>query len=258
MGHQDASHVDASRPRQGRQVVSVADLAARLEHRLHGPHIDDRALVAGCAVAVDSGLAAVLCRPEQVALAAAQVAGSELQVVTALGFHEPASPLRQPADLAREAQDLIGQGASDVALIAAPGGLPSSSVDLLVDQVAVVAETVGRHAGRVRVLLDTTAMTDTEISSCCTRVALAGAWLVQGGTFRGDRTGFSRIELMRAALPPPVLLKWTHPLSTVETMLVCIGLGVDRFNGDPGALLAAAKRSAATAPLTVPKPGLDF
>ncbi|MGZ4553618.1 MAG: hypothetical protein ACXVXQ_09040 [Mycobacteriaceae bacterium] len=128
----------------------------------------------------------------------------------------------------------------------------------MADQVTIVAEAVGRHAARVRLLLDTTSMTEAKISSCCARVAAAGAHLVQGGTFRGDRTGFSHIELMRAALPPAVLLKWTHPISTLETMLVCIALGVDRFNGDPAALLAAAQRSAATAPLTLPKQGLDF
>lgn len=95
--------------------------AARLEHRLHGPEIDDRGLVAWCAFAADAALAAVLCRPEHIPLAANQLTGSAVDVVTALGFHDPSSPLRQPPDLAREANKLIGKGASEVALIAAPG-----------------------------------------------------------------------------------------------------------------------------------------
>lgn len=76
--------------------------------------------------------------------------------------------------------------------------------------------------------------------------------------FRGDRTGFAQIDLMRAALPQPVLLKWTHLVSTLETLLVCTALSVDRFNSEPTALLGAARRDAATAPRTVPKPRLDF
>ncbi|MGZ4553617.1 MAG: hypothetical protein ACXVXQ_09035 [Mycobacteriaceae bacterium] len=100
--------------------VSVAGLAARLEHRLHARDIDDRKLVAGCAFAAESGLGAVLCRPEHVPLAADQLGGSGVQVVTALGFDDASSPLLSPVDLAREANELIGQGATEVALVAAP------------------------------------------------------------------------------------------------------------------------------------------
>jgi hypothetical protein len=41
-------------------------------------------------------------------------------------------------------------------------------------------------------------------------------------------------------------------------MLVCMALGVNRFNGDIPTLLAEAKRSSQYAPLMLPIHGVDF
>lgn len=259
MGNREARH--SRRPPGAplrRETVTVADVAARLEHRLHWAEVGQEQLAAGCAFAAESGLAAVLCRPEHVAAAGGHPAGAEVDVVTALGFHDPASPRHSPADLAEEAAELTAAGAAEVSLIAAPGSMADAGVDLLVDQLRAVKEKVSGHGARVRVLLNSTGMVEQDVVSACRAVAEGGAALLQGGSFRGDRTPFSQIEAMRAALPADVLLKWTQPLRSVETMLVCIALGVDRFNGEPAELLASAARSSKIAPLMVPIPDVHF
>jgi hypothetical protein len=96
------------------------------------------------------------------------------------------------------------------------------------------------------------------MTACTALVGTSGAALVQGGSFRGDRATFSQIETMRGILPFPVLLKWTQPIRSVEMMLVCMALGVNRFNGDIPTLLADAKRSSQSAPLMLPIYGVDF
>jgi hypothetical protein len=63
---------------------------------------------------------------------------------------------------------------------------------------------------------------------------------------------------MRAALPDDVSLKWTFPVRSLDSMLICIAEGVDRFNGDPEALLKSAERHTALGPLIVPVRGLDY
>ena len=258
MGHHKTGSVRPHRDRPTRETVTVQSLAARLEHRLHWEELDQEQLASGCAFAVESGLAAVLCRPEHVALAAGHVAGSGVDVVTALGFHDTSSPQRVPAALADEAALLASQGADEVSLIAAPGTMTDAGVDLLVDQIQTVRNTLSDRRTTVRVLLNTIGMGSDEVWRACEAMATAGASLVQGGSFRGDRTPFSQIEAMRAALPAEVLLKWTQPVRSVETMLVCIALGVDRFNGEPSDLLAAAARNSRIAPLSLPIPDIDF
>lgn len=247
-----------SRTRLKREVITTRGIAARLEHRLHWPDVDAGRLLQGCDYAAETGLAAVLCRPEHVGAAARRVAGTSTVAVTALAFHDTTHKPHTPADLAAEAAELVSAGASEVALIVAPGLEVGFSLDLLGEQVSAVVEAVTPQGGNVRVLLNTTGITNQQVSGYTAIAGEAGASLVQGGSFRGDRATFTQIETMREALPVGVLLKWTEPVRSVEVLLVAIALGVDRFNGEIPALLSSAERSSRTGPLMLPVHGVDF
>lgn len=240
-----------------RDVVTTESLAAALELRLHWPEVDEGQLRRGCDYAADAGLAAVLCRPEHVATAARRLLGSGIGAVTALSFHD-ATRHQDPADLAAEARELVSAGAAEVALIVAPGLDSDDCLHLVSEQVAAVVEAVTPEGGKVRVLLNTTDASKKQMRACTALVGGAGAVLVQGGSFRGDRATFSQIEAMRHALPAEVLLKWTQPLRSVEMMLVCMASGVNRFNGDIPTLLKSAKRSSHLGQLMLPLYGVDF
>jgi deoxyribose-phosphate aldolase len=242
----------------GRQILTVPGLAARLEHRLHQPQTGPAELAGGCTLAAEAGLAAVLCRPEHVPEAAGRLAGTDVDVVTILGFHDPCSPRRSPPELAREAEELTAQGATELALVATPGTMPSAGTGFLVEQIDAVTEVTAPSGTRVRTLLNTTSMSDDEIRATCQAMVEAGIHLIQGGSIRGDRTAFSQVEVMRSAMPRSVLLKWTQPVRSVQAMLVSLAVGVDRFNGDPAALIQDASRQIRVAPLRVPVSGVDF
>lgn len=255
-------HGDRHPPRDndswGRQILTVRGVAARLEHRLHHAHVGPAELERGCTLAGELGLAAVLCRPEHVPHAAQRLAGSEVDVVTILGFHDPRSARRSPQELAQEADELSAQGATELALVATPGSMPDAGTALLVEQIGAVNQAAAPGATRVRTLLDTTSMTDDEIRASCRAMVDAGVQLIQGGSIRGDRTALSQVEVMRSAMPRNVLLKWTQPVRSIQALLVSIAVGVDRFNGDPAALIEDASRQTRIAPLRVPVPGVDF
>src|SRR6476661_4093813 len=240
-----------------REVVTADSVAAALEHRLHRPDIDQGQLRRGCDYAAEMGLAAVLCRPEHVATAARRLTGSGTAVVTAVAFHDSTVRHHDPVDLAAEALGLVDAGASEVALVVAPG-LDGDCLHLISEQVAAVVEAVSPEARTVRVLLNTTDASRELLSDCTALVGAAGVTLVQGGSFHGDRATFSQVEAMRQALPPAVLLKWTQPVRSIEMMLVCMALGVDRFNGDVPELLKSARRSSQRGPLMLPIYGVDF
>ncbi len=128
----------------------------------------------------------------------------------------------------------------------------------LIRTLAAVSRAVTLHRGRVRALVNCDGMRPEELYSACRMLDDAGVRLVQGGSWRGDRTGLSQIEVMRQALPRAVQLKWTNPVRSVEVMLICIAEGVGRFNADVTTLLAAADRRSHLAPLMVPVPTLDY
>lgn len=240
-----------------REVVSRETVAGALEHRLFGPEVDRGRFEQGCDYAADAGLAAVVCRPEHVPIAARRLRGSSTATVTVLAFHDSAS-LHDPADLAAEARELVAAGASEVALVVAPGLDRRGCLHVVKEQVEAVVGAVGPSGGRVRVMLNTADTSKEQMTECTALVGGLGPALVQGGSLHGDRATFSQIEAMRHCLPDTVLLKWTQPLRSVEMMLVSMALGVSRFNGDIPALLESAKRSTRIAPLKLPVHGVDF
>ena len=63
---------------------------------------------------------------------------------------------------------------------------------------------------------------------------------------------------MRNVLPEGVRLKWTFPLRSLDSMIICIAEGVDLFNGEPQSLLKDAAQRIATGPLVVPVKGVDY
>lgn len=240
-----------------REVVTRESFADALEHRLYGADVDQGELRRGCDYAAEVGLAAVLCRPEHVAIAARRLLGSGVATVAPLALHDAARQ-RDPAALAAEALELVAAGAAQVALTVDPGLDGEGGLHLVREQVAAVIEAVAPQGGKLRVLLNTTNACKAQVRECTALVGARGPTLVQGGSFRGDRTTFSQIEAMRHALPAGVLLKWAEPVRTVEMMLLCMSLGVTRFNGDIPTLLAAAKRSSQLGPLMLPISGVDF
>jgi deoxyribose-phosphate aldolase len=108
------------------------------------------------------------------------------------------------------------------------------------------------------VVLDTDRQTPAATAAACELLGSTGAWLVQGGSWRGGRTSLSRIQLMRAALPDQVRLKWTLPVRTLDSMMIGIAEGVDLFNGDAKELLDDAARRVSVRPLLVPLRGVDY
>lgn len=244
--------------RRARRQLTLSELAGHLDRRLHGPTATQSSVAVGCALAVQTGVAAVICQPEHVGVAAAEVAGTPVTVATSLASDRLDHELVQLQELRAEAGRLVEQGVHEVALIATRERLSVGNGAHFVDQVAALTRMVEPAGVHVRVVLATEEMSTGEIAVACRQFADAGAWMVQGGSWRGRRTTLTQIETMRAALPPHVLLKWTEPVKAVETLLLCISFGVDRFNTDVAALMAQAARRTIVGPLEIPQAGIDY
>ena len=145
-----------------------------------------------------------------------------------------------------------------MAFVIAPGDAGAIDDILIGRQIRSLTEACGGLGARVRVHIDCEHLSDGQRGAACHLVVESGAHLIQGGSYMGDRADFSQMEVMRHAIGRPVLLKWTRPVRSLEMMLVTMGLGVDRFNGDPPALLKDAKTALRSGPLVVPHLGINF
>lgn len=241
-----------------RDVITVAELATRLDKRLYTRGATEAGVHDGCVAALRQGVAAVITLPEHLEVASAVLDGSAVGLATAVGWHRRDEERLQAGEVVAEAQDLMGRGATEVAYIATAARLEPDDGQQVADHVAELVETATAGGVRVRTILATDDLTDEQIRRTCRDVAAAGAWMVQGGSWRARRAGLSRVEVIRAALPPEVLVKWTEPVGAVSKLLLCISLGVDRFNGDVDQLLSDASRAERLAPLTIPAAGVDY
>ncbi|GAA2503455.1 deoxyribose-phosphate aldolase [Terrabacter carboxydivorans] len=228
-----------------------------LDHRLHMPRVGPAELKAGCQLARDHRLAAVTCRPEHVAMAAEELAGTDVAVVTAIGSQGQGLPASDDVWV-EEARELTAHGATELAVVVTAALLELPAWSSLVRTIETLAALQSEQGFRLRVHLDTAGLADEQITAACRALRAAGVWMVQGGLWQGERTGFRQVVLMREALGPDVLLKWTTPVSSLPMLLLAKGEGVDRFNANVTELLRDASRQARLAPLLVPLQGLDY
>jgi deoxyribose-phosphate aldolase len=204
-------------------------------------------------------LSAVIARPEVVFRVGLLLVGTSVGVVTIPGWRNGDVEPLAPKALFAEARPLAADGATDLGMLANVERLKADAGRRFADEVTALAEAMHACGAGVRVVLYTDGLTPGATAAACELLGSTGAWLVQGGSWRGPaRTGFSRIQLMRAALPDEVRLKWTFPIRSLDTMMICIGEGLDRFNGDPESTLKMAARRTASGPLIVPVRETDY
>lgn len=244
--------------RRQRQALTVGAVAARIEHRLPTTEQTRRGLRDGCELALRHGLSAVVVPPVMVPQVGPQLAGTPVGLVALLGWRDGEVETLEAAALRAQACRLVADGATDVAVLADADRLAADAGRRFARELTALVEVVQARGARVRVVLDTAQQTPAATAAACERLGATGAWLVQGGSSGGARTGLSRIQLMRANLPAEVRLKWALPIRTLDSMMIGIAEGVDVFDGDPTSLLAEAADRISTRPLLVPVRGVDY
>lgn len=243
--------------RARRRQLSVAEVASHLDHRLYAQPAGEDRVSTGCALAAESGLAAVICAPPDVTQAARLLDGSGVPVVTALEWDAPTDTAMDATLVLEEARMLADQGADELMLITSKARLDDSR-NRFPRQTAAVVRELGLRGVRIRVIVNTEWMTAREITELAQSVSDAGAWMVQGGSLSGKRARFSELEVLRDALPPEVIVKWMQPVRSLDAMLLCIAEGVGRFNADVEQIMATAQLRAQSGQLVVPLPGWDY
>jgi deoxyribose-phosphate aldolase len=212
----------------------------------------------GCELAVRRGLSGVIVPPQLVPLAGLHLAGTPVGLVTLVGWHDGMVEPSSGTVLCAQGIRLVADGATDVAVLADRGRLEADGGRRFARDVRALVEVVQARGARVRVVLDTAGQTPAATAAACELLGTTGAWLVQGGAWRGGRTNLSRLQVMRAALPDEVRLKWAVPVRTLDSMMIGIAEGLDLFEGDSGSLLEDAEQRASLCRLVVPARGLDY
>jgi len=205
--------------------IPSRDLARYIDHTLLKPNATRDEIVKLCEEAREHSFASVCVNPTYVGLSAKLLEGSPVKVCTVIGF-----PLGATSSFvkATETRDAIANGAGEIDMVINVGALKSKDYELVKQDIARVVEAACGNT--VKVILETSLLTDEEKVKACELSKLAGADFVKTST--GFSTGGATLEdicLMRQTVGPNMGVKASGGIRDTETAVNMIQLGATRI-----------------------------
>jgi len=210
-----------------------AQVAATIDHAALKPNMTDQDIVEACRLGRDCRVASVCVRPSDVALAAKELAGSDVVPSAVIGFPHGA---HRPEVKALEAQLAIADGAVELDMVMNVGKfLTGDEAWVQRDIEGVVAQ--AREAGnvQVKVILETCYLTPEQIARACRIAQQAGADYVKTSTGFGDGPATPEaIDVMIRTVGDTMGVKASGGVRSYETACGYLDQGCKRLGSAGG------------------------
>jgi deoxyribose-phosphate aldolase len=215
-----------------------AQLAQLIDHTLLRPEATSAEVARLCAEAAMLGVGAVCVSPSMLPLPA-HLTGS-FEVCTVIGFPSGAHRL----DAKRcEAEVAVADGADELDMVLDLGAVKSANWSAVESEIVAV---VSVHGGAlVKVIIESAALTDEEIVSCCRAAEAAGADFVKTSTGFHPAGGASEhaVALMRATVGDRLGVKASGGIRTTASALAMVSAGATRLGTSASAAILAGLSS---------------
>jgi deoxyribose-phosphate aldolase len=208
------------------------NLAPLIDHTLLRPDSTVEQIVKLCAEARQHHFASVCVLPWHVERSAGELAGSGVHVCTVVGFPLGAHLTRLKVT---EAEEALGQGATEIDMVASITALKSRRYDDVFSDIRAVVEAVHAYNGIVKVIIETCLLTEDEKKRMCATVTQAGADYIKTST--GFSTGGATIEdvsLLRSHVGPAVKVKASGGIRDAATAVAMVNAGAERLGTSSG------------------------
>jgi deoxyribose-phosphate aldolase len=208
------------------QEMTYEKLAKVIDHSLLRPELTSEEVVSGCELAKRYHTATVCVKPCHVALAAKNLAGSDVTVSTVIGFPHGAN---STAVKVYEAQEAMNNGARELDMVLNIGELRSGNLDYVRADIQAVCEAAHARNVRVKVILENAYLSDDQKIQACQTCELAGAdWVKTSTGFAPSGATLEDLRLMRASVSPKVQIKAAGGVRTLDMLLAVIDAGCTR------------------------------
>ncbi len=214
-------------------------LAKYIDHTLLKPQATRAQIVALCDEAKKFGFASVCVNPCHIALAAQELAGTDVAPCCVIGF-----PLGACTTKAKgfEAADAADCGAKEIDMVINIGAAKDGCWNDVEADIAYVVRSIAGKA-KLKVIIETCLLTDEEKVKACQAAVRAGADFVK------TSTGFSTagatpedVALMRKTVGPDIGVKAAGGVRTYEDAIAMIEAGASRLGASAGiAIIEKAK-----------------
>jgi deoxyribose-phosphate aldolase len=221
------------------------DLAKFIDHTLLRADATYADIDKLCDEAAQFGFASVCVNPVFVKRCAARLAGSSSVVCTVVGFPLGAIPKEMKALEARRA---VREGASEIDMVIAIGALKSGDLRAVEEDIRAVAEAAHDGGAILKVILETSLLTDEEKVAGCVAARKARAEFVKTST--GFSTGGATardVELMAQAVDRKLGVKASGGIRSAEDAQKLIAAGATRIGASVGVKIVKEARGLAGA-----------
>jgi deoxyribose-phosphate aldolase len=211
-------------------------LREHIEHTLLKPDAQVRDIEKLCKEAKQYGLLGVCVNPCYVEMASQFLTGTDVKVVTVIGF-----PLGQNESFVKalEARRAVENGADEVDMVLNIGALKDGNDDYVAEEIREVVTAAA--PADVKVILETCLLTDEEKVRACHLAKRGGAAFVKTST--GFSKGGATVEdvalLAKTAKPLGLKVKASGGIRTLEAARAMLAAGAERIGCSAGAKLAA-------------------
>ncbi|NMB97303.1 MAG: deoxyribose-phosphate aldolase [Clostridiaceae bacterium] len=190
-----------------------ASYAKYCDHTILKPEATHEMVKKFCDEAKEYGFAAVCVNPVYVSYVSELLKGSSVKTCCVIGF-----PLGANTTLVKvvEARDAIANGAEEVDMVMNVGALKEGNYDIVLKDIRTVVEAAAGKAA-VKVILETSLLTDEEIIKACQIAKEAGVQFVKTSTGFGSRgASVNDVILMKRAVGPDIQIKASTGIKTRE------------------------------------------
>ncbi|MBI1784185.1 deoxyribose-phosphate aldolase [Candidatus Sumerlaeota bacterium] len=201
------------------------DLAPYIDHTLLRANATEREVVELCREALRFKFASVCVNPHFVPLCAGMLKGSPVKVCTVVGF--PLGAMTCEAK-AFEARDAVAKGADEIDMVINVGRLKSGDFTYVLKDIRSVIEAA--QGRTVKVILETSLLTDEEKVAACVIARAAGAHFVKTSTgFGSGGASVEDVALMRGVVGADLKIKAAGGIRDCRTAREMIASGADRL-----------------------------
>ena len=192
-------------------------------------------ILAGCQVARSHVFKLLMVQPRHTGLAVRELSGSGVLVGAVLGFPHGAD---LPEAKAYTAAKLRAFGADELDMVMDLGGFKAGDHSAVVRDIAGVVS--AGDGAVIKVILETSELTQEEVVSACRLVQQAGAHFVKTSTgFSAKGAEPATVKLMRETVGPTLGVKASGGIRTLDQALTMLEAGANRIGVSAGEALLA-------------------
>ena len=217
-------------------------LAAMIDHTILAPNASEEDVRRLCSEAREYGFASVCANPVWAPVLAEELAGSRSVPCVVVGFPFGASATEVKAF---EAKTAVEAGAREVDMVINIADARAHRRDALVADITAVADAVHAGGATLKVIIETSELTDDQKVLACEASVEAGADFVKTSTgYSSAGATVEDIALMRATVGTDLGVKASGGIRTREDALAMIDAGATRIGASKGiAIIGAGEAS---------------